>query len=96
MVHFDKLVVKDYVREISRVLRREGTAFLHHSNLGSIFPNSNWTKNHGSRSNMSAELMSTFARETGLTVKFQRLSGKGDGWGMDDLDCLSLLKKPSK
>jgi len=95
MVHFDKLVMKDYVREISRVLTRGGTAFLHHSNMGSASPNSNWTKNHGSRSNMSAELMSEFSGEAGLAVKFQRLSGKADGWGMDDLDCLSLLEKPS-
>jgi SAM-dependent methyltransferase len=94
MVHFDKLVVSNYVAEIARVLKPGGTAFLHHSNLGSSFPNSNWTKNHGTRSDMSAELMNAFAAAAGLAIKFQRLSGKSDGWGEDDLDCLSLLQKP--
>jgi SAM-dependent methyltransferase len=94
MVHFDKLVVADYIREIARVLSPGGSAFLHHSNFGSFAPDSNWTKNHGSRSNMTAELMREYAVKNGLFVKFQRLSGTNDGWGMDDLDCLSLLGKP--
>jgi hypothetical protein len=42
---------------------------------------------------MSAELMREFAAEACLSVKFQRLGGTADGWGMDDLDCLSLLEK---
>ena len=54
---------------------------------------SDWAKNHGNRSDMTAESMRDFAAEAGLSIKFQRLSGRGDGWGMDDLDCLSLLKK---
>ena len=94
MVHFDKLVVENYVTEIARVLKPGGTAFLHHSNLGISLPNSDWTKNHGGRSDMSAELMKTFAAAAGLTIKFQRLSGKNDGRGLDDLDCLSLLRRP--
>lgn len=38
MVHFDKLVVQDYVREFARVLKPGGTAFLHHSNYGAVAP----------------------------------------------------------
>ena len=34
-----------------------------------------------------------FAEEAGLNVKFQRLSGKSDGRGIDDLDCITLLAK---
>jgi len=94
MVHFDKLVVRDYVFEFARVLKVGGSAFLHHSNYGMIAPDSSWTKNHGNRSDMTALLMQEYVKETGLAVKFQRLSGKGDGWGMDDLDCLTLLYKP--
>lgn len=93
MVHFDKIVVRDYVKEIRRVLAPSGSAFLHHSNFGSFAPNSDWAKNHGNRSDMTADLMREFAAEAGLSVKFQRLSGKADGWGMDDLDCLSLLQR---
>jgi SAM-dependent methyltransferase len=96
MVHFDKLVVRDYVHEIFRVLKPGGSAFLHHSNYGTVAPNSDWIKNHGSRSDMTAELMRDYAGEAGLTMKFQRLSGTADGWGIDDLDCLSLLAKPAQ
>ena len=96
MVHFDKLVVRDYVQEVLRVLKPGGSAFLHHSNYGTVAPDSNWIKNHGSRSDMTAELMRQYAEEAGLKVKFQRLSGTADGWGIDDLDCLSLLAKPAQ
>jgi SAM-dependent methyltransferase len=95
MVHFDKLVVKDYVGEVARILQPGGTAFLHHSNYGVVAPNSDWAKNHGNRSDMTADLMRQFANDAGLEMKFQRLSGRGDGWGLDDLDCLSLLRKPN-
>jgi SAM-dependent methyltransferase len=94
MVHFDKLVVRDYVREVFRALKPGGSAFLHHSNYGTVAPDSSWTKNHGNRSDMTAELMREYAQEVGLNIKFQRLSGTADGWGVDDLDCLTLLVKP--
>jgi SAM-dependent methyltransferase len=94
MVHFDKIVVRDYVKEIFRVLQPGGTAFLHHSNLGSTVPDSDWAHNVGTRSDMSGDLMRDYAKDAGLNVKFQRLSGRTDGWGQDDLDCLSLLQKP--
>lgn len=93
MVHFDKLVVKDYVREIARGLLPGGTAFLHHSNFGAFKPNSDWAHNVGTRSDMSAALMVDYATAVGLAILFQRLSGKADGWGMDDLDCFSILQR---
>jgi ubiquinone/menaquinone biosynthesis C-methylase UbiE len=95
MVHFDKLIVRDYVHDVFRALKPGGSAFLHHSNYGTVAPDSSWTKNHGNRSDMTAELMREYAQEAGLKIKFQRLSGTADGWGIDDLDCLSLLAKPS-
>jgi SAM-dependent methyltransferase len=94
MVHFDKLVVRDYVNEFYRVLKPGGSAFLHHFNYGTIAPNSSWMKNHGNRSDMTADLMREYAQAAGLNVRFQRLSGTADGWGIDDLDCLTLLSKP--
>lgn len=93
MVHFDKLVVRSYVDEIARVLRSGGSAFLHSSNYGVFAADSAWTKNPGNRSDMTADLMRQFAEEAGLNVKFQRLSGKSDGRGIDDLDCITLLAK---
>jgi SAM-dependent methyltransferase len=94
MVHFDKTVMRDYVIEIARVLAPGGTAFLHHSNIGALRPNSDWMDNHGTRGDMSAAAFREYADEAGLNLSFQRLSGTGDGWGMDDLDCLSLVTKP--
>ena len=94
MVHFDKLVVRDYVHDVFRALKPGGSAFLHHSNYGTVAPDSSWTKNHGNRSDMTAELMREYAEEAGLKIKFQRLSGTADGWGIDDLDCLTLVTKP--
>ena len=93
MVHFDKVVMRDYVKEVARVLTHNGSSFLHHSNYGTSAPNSDWFRNPGTRSDMTAELMRDYAAEAGLKMRFQRLSGTADGWGLDDLDCLSLLAK---
>lgn len=96
MVHFDKLVVRDYVHDVFRVLKPGGSAFLHHSNYGTVAPDSNWAKNHGNRSDVTAELVREYAQQASLNIKFQRLSGIADGWGIDDLDCLTLLIKPAQ
>jgi ubiquinone/menaquinone biosynthesis C-methylase UbiE len=96
MVHFDKVVVRDYLIEFYRVLRPGGRAFLHHSNYGAFRPNSDWATNYGTRSNMSAELFRRYAAEVGLRILSQRLSGIADGWGMDDIDCLSLVERPAR
>jgi ubiquinone/menaquinone biosynthesis C-methylase UbiE len=93
MVHFDRLAVRSYMLEIARVLESGGSAFLHTSNYGALAPNSDWTRNHGNRSDMTADLLRQFAENAGFVVKFQRLSGKDDGRGIDDLDCLTLLSK---
>jgi len=93
MVHFEKAVVQSYVTDIVRVLKSGGSAFLHTSNYGALAPNSDWSTNHGGRSDMTAEMMRQFADHSGLSVKFQRLSGIADGRSVEDLDCLTLLVK---
>ena len=95
MVHFDSSVVRAYVHEIARVLRPGGSAFLHHSNYGTVAPNSYWAHNPGNRSDMTAERMREFAEEAGLDVAFQRLSGIADGWGLEDLDAFTVLSRPA-
>lgn len=95
MVHFDSSVVRAYVHEIARVLKPGGSAFLHHSNYGTVAPNSDWAHNHGNRSDMTAERMRGFAAEAGLDVAFQRLSGIADGWGLEDLDAFTVLRRPA-
>lgn len=96
MVHFDKLIVRDYIRDISRVLVPGGVAFLHHSNYGATSPDSDWANNPGTRSDMSAELMASFAVEFGLTVMSQHIQGRKEGWGQDELDCVSILNRPRR
>jgi ubiquinone/menaquinone biosynthesis C-methylase UbiE len=93
MVHFDKLVVADYVKDIARILRPGGSAFLHHSNLGAVAPDTNWASNEGTRSDMSAALMRRYADSSGLEVVRQDLHGKKEGRGRDELDCVSVLRK---
>jgi ubiquinone/menaquinone biosynthesis C-methylase UbiE len=87
MVHFD-------VKEIARILAPGGTAFLHHSNYGAMRPDSDWAKNDGTRSDMSADLMNEYAGDNGLKVVKQEIHGKEQGWGVDNFDCVSLLYKP--
>jgi ubiquinone/menaquinone biosynthesis C-methylase UbiE len=94
MVHFDKLIVRDYVTDIARVLKPGGSAFLHHSNYGEKSPDSNWATNHGTRSDMSARLMQDYALAVGLQVNSQHIQGRAEGWGEDGLDCVSILRKP--
>jgi hypothetical protein len=93
MVHFDKLIVRDYVHDIARVLKTGGSAFLHHSNYGAVSPDSDWASNPGTRSDMSAELMRVYAAESGLQVVSQHIQGRAEGWGTDELDCVSILRK---
>jgi len=94
MVHFDKLIVRDYVAEIARILESGGHAFLHHSNLGAKNPDSDWATNTGTRSDMSAGLMRDYADENDLVVVSQHIHGRAQGWGEDGLDCVSILRKP--
>jgi SAM-dependent methyltransferase len=93
MVHFDKLIVRDYLLAIKRVLRPGGSAFLHHSNYGETAPDSNWATNTGTRSDMSGKLMLEYAVALDLDVTVQKIMGREEGWGEDRLDCVSILTK---
>ncbi|OPY94282.1 hypothetical protein A5906_14620 [Bradyrhizobium sacchari] len=93
MVHFDKLIVRDYLLDIRRVLKPGGTAFLHHSNYGEKAPDSNWATNTGTQSDMSAKIMRDYAAANDLDVVLQKIQGRAEGWGEDGLDCVSILKR---
>lgn len=93
MVHFDKLVVKDYLTEFKRVMRPGAFGFVHHSNYGAIRPNSNWATNYGTRSDLSAQLFAEYCKEIGLRLVHQRLLGLQDWIGMEGLDCISVFQK---
>jgi SAM-dependent methyltransferase len=93
MVHFDKTIIKAYLLEFARVMRPGAKGFVHHSNLGESKPNSDWAKNHGNRSDMSATIFSDYCAEVGLTVETQVFHGLAEGRGIDRLDCVTVFRK---
>jgi hypothetical protein len=70
-VHFDKSVVLAYVAEFARVLKRGGSGFFHHSDLGDR-ADKNIKRNPGWRSNVSKEEVDRACRANGLTVARQQ------------------------
>jgi ubiquinone/menaquinone biosynthesis C-methylase UbiE len=90
MVHFEYDDVFSYIREIHRVLRPGGRALLHHSNFDGR-PGNDYSENPHHRNFMSATLFAHVAMRTGFRVVEQH---KLD-WGDKDLDCLTLLEKPT-
>jgi ubiquinone/menaquinone biosynthesis C-methylase UbiE len=86
-VHFDKRVLRDYIKEFSRVLRVNGTGFVHHSNLGKK-ASTDISRNPGLRSNMSKELFEKFSKKSGLEI----ISQIDIPWGKIT-DCISVFRK---
>lgn len=92
MVHFDSDVVRAYLREIRRVLRPGGHAFLHHSNTTS-HPGGDFKAQPQWRNFMSKELLAHYAFKEGLDVLRQEpVDWVGDG---SFIDCFSLLRRPA-
>lgn len=94
MVHFDPQVIRQYVREFSRVMRPGATGFCHHSNYGSFAPDptSHWQSNPHWRSHMTAALFGNYCREFGLVLTRQVIHSWG---GTENLDCFSCFRRPS-
>ena len=90
MVHFDSDVVRAYLRETARVLRRGGRALFHHSNYGDnpggdVHDNPRW------RNFMTENLFQHYAAKCGLRY----LASQVLDWdGHPALDCLTLLELP--
>jgi ubiquinone/menaquinone biosynthesis C-methylase UbiE len=89
MVHFDSDVVREYLREIRRVLKQGGSGFLHHSNYTGD-PAGDFTKAPGSRNFMSKDLFAHYCIKCGLKVVEQEIID----WNEPGLDCLSIIRKP--
>ena len=86
-VHFDKAVLKEYLKEFFRVLRPNGAGFIHHSDLGAgahvdIRKNPHW------RSNMSKELFADYCQRHGLEI----IEQIGLPWP-PIVDCISVFRK---
>lgn len=90
-VHMHANVSEEYVKEIYRVLKPGGHAFIHHSWIYAGSENS--FENSAGRANMSPELFKTFVENNNMEIisqkpiKFKPLNG----W--DGTDCISFFKK---
>ena len=92
MVHFEYDDVLSYLPEIYRILQPGGRALLHHSNYDKR-PGATYSDNPHWRNFMSAALFAHAAMRSGFCVIEQRLVD----WGEEpQLDCVSLLAKPSR
>jgi ubiquinone/menaquinone biosynthesis C-methylase UbiE len=101
LVHAEANAISSYVRELARVLKPGGTAFIHHSNLGGV-QRSLWDKikrrmsgltfeKHWRASSMSADKMREFVEGVGMSCLQQELIPWGHGWPML-IDCMSTIR----
>jgi ubiquinone/menaquinone biosynthesis C-methylase UbiE len=91
MVHFDRLVVRDYVAEFARVLAPGARGFVHHSNYGVVTESMDWQKNPAWRSNMTRGLFLDYCEIAGLEITSQQYL---DWERHRHLDCMSNFRKP--
>jgi SAM-dependent methyltransferase len=101
LVHAEADVMASYAKELSRVLKPGGFAFLHHSNLAAIRRQSApyIIKNlltrapfqpHWRALSMSAEKMRAFAQGAGMRCIQQEIVPWGTGWPLMT-DCMSTI-----
>jgi SAM-dependent methyltransferase len=95
LVHVERDAACSYARELGRVLRAGGHAFVHHSNLGA-YPERqrdfDWARDlHGRGRHMSAQAWREACADAGLHCLSQELLP----WGSSGLyiDCVSLVRR---
>lgn len=89
MVHFDLELVIAYIAEFARVLERDGTALIHHSNF-SQSPGSDFRSNPHWRNFMSDGLFSHVAQRHNFSIMEQKIIGWGN---VPELDCITVMKR---
>lgn len=89
MVHFEMMDIASYLKEAHRVLKPGSYALFHHSNNTSDYKAS-FSNAVGGRSYMSADIFAYLAYRNNFEIVEQKVID----WGVKDLDCISLLKKP--
>jgi SAM-dependent methyltransferase len=90
MVHFEYVAVLSYIQDAFRILKRDGRALFHHSNLDK-YPGSDYKHNPHRRNFMSKNLFAHAAARAGFQVLEQITI---DWAGFRNLDCLTLLERP--
>jgi cyclopropane fatty-acyl-phospholipid synthase-like methyltransferase len=89
MVHFEPLCIASYLGELTRLLRPDGLALLHHSNYDAQ-PAARALDNPGWRNFMNSALFEHLASRAGLEI----VSRQTFDWVAPQSDALSLLRKP--
>ena len=89
MVHFDSDVVRAYLKEFGRILKRRGHGFVHHSNY-TRNPGGSHRENPGWRNYMSESLFAHYCVKEGLKVVRSQVLD----WSGPESDCLTLVQKP--
>jgi SAM-dependent methyltransferase len=93
LVHCELDVIKEYLAEISRVLKPEGIAFMHHSNLKAFPKHSDKAPNkftHWRAGSVSAEEVALAGTNCGLVATRQECVN----WGCKiTIDCFSTFSK---
>jgi SAM-dependent methyltransferase len=91
MVHFNLSELRDVFRELRRILRPEGGAFVHHSNYGALGgPPRPWNENPGCRACVSAQDVAMLCDQYRLEILKQTVID----WSEPSMDCLTILRKP--
>lgn len=106
LVHVELEVLEAYASELARVLRPEGVAFLHHSNLGAHSTHFRWagrfSRGRGLLSRLGLIEKSDHGRSWSVTASAFRTAAERHGlacpsqetvnWGTRrDIDCLTVL-----
>ena len=91
-VHMHANVTEEYVKEISRVLKPGGQAFIHHSWLYGGSDES--THNVAGRSNMSPEQFKTFVEGNNMEIISQNVIQFEPLKLWNGTDCISIFRKP--
>ena len=89
MVHFEMIDIYRYLKDIFRVLKPGGMALIHHSNNSDDYKAS-FTNSIYGRSFMSDKIFAYLAYRCGIEICNQKVID----WGVENLDCISLIMKP--
>ena len=90
MVHFSPEIIASYLRDAARILRPGGMMLTHHSNYDAP-DDRHYGQNPHARNHMTLGIFASYAAAAGLDI----VESKPMAWGkVEDLDALSLLKRP--
>lgn len=97
MVHFNYKMLDTYISEFSRLLKKDGYCIIHHSNLEACIDNGfydvpaseNFSENIHWRAKVSKNDVKKIAHRNGFII----LEQIPINWGVENLDCITVLRK---